>query len=47
MGAALRRRLRSDISTTEALIALNRYVFDELGFSGNARRLLRSAQQLS
>jgi len=36
MGAALRRRLRSDISTTEALIALNRYVFDELGFSGNA-----------
>jgi regulator of sirC expression with transglutaminase-like and TPR domain len=36
MGAALRRRLRSDISTTEALIALNRYVFDELGFSGNS-----------
>jgi regulator of sirC expression with transglutaminase-like and TPR domain len=36
MGANLRRRLRSDISTTEALIALNRYVFDELGFSGNA-----------
>jgi regulator of sirC expression with transglutaminase-like and TPR domain len=35
MGAALRRRLRSDISPTEALIALNRYVFDELGFSGN------------
>jgi regulator of sirC expression with transglutaminase-like and TPR domain len=35
MGAALRRRLRSDISITEALIALNRYVFDELGFSGN------------
>ena len=36
MGTALRRRLRSDISTTEALIALNRYVFDELGFSGNS-----------
>lgn len=36
MGAALKRRLRPDISTTEALIALNRYVFDELGFSGNA-----------
>ena len=36
MGAELRRRLRSDISTTEALIALNRYVFDELGFSGNS-----------
>ena len=35
LGAVLRRRLRSDISTTEALIALNRYVFDELGFSGN------------
>ena len=36
MGSTLRRRLRSDISTTEALIALNRYVFEELGFSGNA-----------
>ncbi len=35
MGAVLLRRLRSDISTTEALIALNRYVFEELGFSGN------------
>jgi regulator of sirC expression with transglutaminase-like and TPR domain len=35
MGATLRRRLRSDISTTEALLALNRYVFEELGFSGN------------
>jgi regulator of sirC expression with transglutaminase-like and TPR domain len=37
MGAALHRRLRSDISPTEALIALNRYLFDELGFSGNAQ----------
>lgn len=36
MGAALRGRLRPDISTTDALIALNRYVFEELGFSGNA-----------
>ena len=36
MGEALRRRLRSDISPAEALIALNRYFFDELGFSGNA-----------
>ena len=36
MGEALRRRLRSDISTTEALIALNHYIFDELGFAGNA-----------
>jgi regulator of sirC expression with transglutaminase-like and TPR domain len=35
MGMTLHRRLRSDISTTEALLALNRYVFDELGFSGN------------
>jgi regulator of sirC expression with transglutaminase-like and TPR domain len=37
MGAALHRRLRSDISPTEALLALNRYLFDELGFSGNAQ----------
>ncbi len=36
MGLALRKRLRRDISTTEALISLNRYVFDELGYSGNS-----------
>ena len=36
LGAALRRRLRGDISPTETLIALNRYFFDELGFAGNA-----------
>ncbi len=36
MGAALRQRLRGDISTSDALVALNRYVFEELGFSGNA-----------
>lgn len=37
MGSRLRRRLRSDAGATEALIALNRYVFDELGFSGNSQ----------
>ena len=36
MAATLKRRLRRDISPTETLIALNRYLFDELGFSGNA-----------
>jgi regulator of sirC expression with transglutaminase-like and TPR domain len=37
IGATLHRRLRSDISPTEALLALNCYLFDELGFSGNAQ----------
>jgi regulator of sirC expression with transglutaminase-like and TPR domain len=37
MGATLHRRLRSDISPTEALLALNRYLFDEIGFSGNGQ----------
>ena len=37
MGVTLHRRLRSDITTTEALLALNRYVFEELGFSGNSQ----------
>ncbi|MGZ9039184.1 MAG: SirB1 family protein [Burkholderiales bacterium] len=36
MGTALRGRLREDIAIADALIALNRYVFEELGFSGNA-----------
>lgn len=36
MGATLRRRLRPDISTAETIIALNCYLFDELGFAGNA-----------
>jgi regulator of sirC expression with transglutaminase-like and TPR domain len=36
MGVALRRRLRSDIGTADALLALNRYLFEELGFTGNA-----------
>ncbi|MBM3358006.1 MAG: tetratricopeptide repeat protein [Betaproteobacteria bacterium] len=35
MAAVLQRRLRSDIPAAEAILALNRYVFDELGFSGN------------
>jgi regulator of sirC expression with transglutaminase-like and TPR domain len=36
MGATLRQRLRSDISTADALRALNRFLFEELGFTGNA-----------
>jgi regulator of sirC expression with transglutaminase-like and TPR domain len=36
MAAALHRRLRSDITTSEALLALNRYVFEELAFKPNA-----------
>ncbi len=36
LGAALRRRLRPDISQADTIIALNRYLFEELGFSGNA-----------
>jgi regulator of sirC expression with transglutaminase-like and TPR domain len=36
MAAVLRRRLRPDISASDALMSLNRYVFEELGFSGNA-----------
>ncbi len=36
MGAALRRRLRQDISTTDSILALNRYLFEELGFAANA-----------
>lgn len=35
MAAVLRRRLRQDISTTDAIIALNHYLFQELGFAGN------------
>ena len=31
----LKRRLRRDIAPAETLIALNRYLFDELGFRGN------------
>jgi regulator of sirC expression with transglutaminase-like and TPR domain len=32
----LKRRLRRDISPADTLVALNRYLFDELGFAGNA-----------
>jgi regulator of sirC expression with transglutaminase-like and TPR domain len=35
LAAILKRRLRGDISPTDALVALNRYLFDELGFAGN------------
>lgn len=35
LGVALRNRLRRDIAPTEAVMALNRYLFDELGFRGN------------
>lgn len=35
MAATLRRRLRPDISTSEAIIALNHYLFEDLGFAGN------------
>jgi len=35
MAARLRCRLRRDITPTETLIALNHYLFEELGFTGN------------
>jgi len=35
MAACLRGRLRPDVATAEKLLALNHYLFDELGFSGN------------
>jgi len=35
LAARLRRRLRQDIPPTETIIALNRYLFEELGFAGN------------
>jgi len=35
LAARLHRRLRTDIPPTETIIALNRYLFEELGFSGN------------
>jgi regulator of sirC expression with transglutaminase-like and TPR domain len=34
--ATLKRRLRADISQADSIIALNRYLFDELGFAGDA-----------
>lgn len=36
MAGTLRGRLRRDISTAETVIALNYYLFEELGFAGNA-----------
>ncbi len=36
MGRTLRARLRADISPAEAILALNHYLFDELGYSGNS-----------
>lgn len=36
MGTKLRARLRADMAPAERILALNRYLFEELGFSGNA-----------
>jgi len=36
MAAKLRGRLREDMAPAERILALNRYLFGELGFSGNA-----------
>ena len=36
MAATLRHRLRADISPADTIIALNRFLFEEHGFSGNA-----------
>ena len=35
MGATLRGRLPEDLSRADRVLALNRYLFDELGFTGN------------
>lgn len=36
LAAQFKRRLRPDIPQTEIIIALNHYLFDDLGFSGNS-----------
>jgi regulator of sirC expression with transglutaminase-like and TPR domain len=36
LGASLKRRLRPDLGPTESIMALNRYLFEELGFRGAA-----------
>lgn len=36
MARTLRARLRPDISPADSILALNHYLFDELGYSGNA-----------
>lgn len=35
LAETLKRRLRGDISPADTIVALNRYLFEELGFSGN------------
>ena len=37
LGTELKRRLRGDISPTDTVVALNRYLFEELGFGGNTQ----------
>ena len=37
IAAALKGRLRRDIGPVESIVALNRYLFEELGFRANAR----------
>ena len=37
IAATLKGRLRRDIGPVESIVALNRYLFEELGFSGDAR----------
>lgn len=37
LGLELKRRLRADIGPTETVIALNRYLFEELGFGANTQ----------
>jgi len=36
LGDTLRRRLRPDLGPTESILALNRYLFEELGYQGAA-----------
>src|SRR3972149_848979 len=37
LAATVKRRLRSDAFAEQKVVVLNRYLFNELGFSGNAR----------
>jgi regulator of sirC expression with transglutaminase-like and TPR domain len=37
LALTLKARLRRDIGPVESIVALNRYLFEELGFNGNAR----------
>jgi regulator of sirC expression with transglutaminase-like and TPR domain len=36
LGASFKRRLRPDLGPTESIMALNRYLFEELGYQGAA-----------